>query len=106
MEVSFPGGRFVDGKIRADPGFFIELDKRTGGAVLMRRGGGGAGATIEPCECALEGGGVCVQVTQTGPNDDIIDLWCEGQNCGFCVGGITPEPESAFVVKFKFLARR
>lgn len=106
VEVSFPGGKFVDGKIKADPDFVIELDKKTGGAVLRKRAGGGRGATIEPCECALETGGACSQATNENPDGDITDLWCVDDGCGFCVGGIRPEPESNFVVKFRFLARK
>lgn len=106
VEVSFPGGKFVDGKIKADPDFVIELDKKTGGAVLRRRAGGGQGATIEPCECALETGGACNQAHIEDPDGNITDLWCVDNGCGFCVGGITPGPESNFAVKFRFLARK
>jgi hypothetical protein len=106
VEISFPGGKIQDGKIKADPGYYIELDSKTGGAFLRQRGGSGRGITIEPCECALETGGSCAQATTEGPNGDITDLWCVDDGCGFCVGGLTPELGQAFSLKILFATLR
>ena len=96
-EIAFPGGKIVDGHIRPDPGSTITVDEKTGGAVLRMRDG--TGTTIDPCECALETGGSCVQVTSEDDDGQINDLWCDSQGCGFCVGGIRPEG-SDFALRF------
>jgi hypothetical protein len=101
LEISFPGGKIVDGKIKAEPGFYIELNPK-GGGVIKRRAGGGPGITIEPCECALETGGSCAQATTSDANGNITDLWCVDQGCGFCVGGLTPEVGAVFSLKIRF----
>lgn len=88
-EIAFPGGKIVDGHIRPDPGSTITLDEKSGGAILRMRDGGGV--VIDPCECALETGGDCAQVTTDGPDGQIADIWCDDSGCGFCVGGIRPE---------------
>jgi hypothetical protein len=88
-EISFPGGRLVDGKFRPEKGGTAVRDPKTG-AVMMRPAEG-PGSTVEPCECSLETGGSCNQVVQYGPDGDIIAIWCDDNGCGFCVGGISPE---------------
>jgi hypothetical protein len=101
VEISFPGGKILDGRIVADPDYHIELNPK-GGGVLKRRNGGGPGVTIEPCECALDTGGSCLQATSSDPNGDITDLWCVDYGCGFCVGGLTPEVGAPFALKIRF----
>jgi hypothetical protein len=89
-EISFPGGRIVDGRFRPEKGGTAIRDPKTG-TVMMRPAGGGPGSTIEPCECALETGGSCSQAVVYGPDGDITEIWCVDDGCGFCVGGISPE---------------
>jgi hypothetical protein len=100
-EISFPGGRFIDGRIRVDPDTEVVKDEKTGAVVLLRPVGG-SGSTIDPCECALETGGACLQVTAEDDDGQIIDIWCEDDGCGFCVGGIRPELGGDFRLELKF----
>lgn len=101
LEISFPGGKIEDGRIKADPDYYIEPNPK-GGGVLKRRAGGGPGITIEPCECALETGGSCGQATITDPRGNITDIWCVDQGCGFCVGGLTPEAGAPFSLRIRY----
>ena len=101
LEVSFPGGRIEDGRIKADRGFYIDLDKKNGGAILRKVGSSGPGIVIEPCECALEKGGSCVQVV-SDIDGQINEIWCEDESCGFCVGGVAPEPGYDFSLRVVF----
>ena len=55
---------------------------------------------ITPCECSLETGGACVQVTSDGPTGEIEELWCEDQDCGFCVGGTVEPDDPSSAVRF------
>lgn len=100
-EISFPGGRIVDGRIRPDPDVKVVKDEKTGGFV-MRRAAGGPGVIIDPCECSLETGGSCVQVYTQDGDGTILEIWCEDDGCGFCVGGVRPEPGLNFSLRFSY----
>lgn len=100
-EISFPGGKIKDGHIKADPDWQFTSDEKTGGA-LLRQIGGGPGVIIDPCECALETGGSCVQVSAEDDDGVIIEIWCEDNGCGFCVGGVRPEAGLDFRLKLTF----
>ena len=100
-EISFPGGRIVDGRIRADPDTKITKDEKTG-AMVMRPAGGGPGVIIQPCACTLDNGGSCDQAYIEDGNGDIIEVWCVDNGCGFCVGGVSPEAGLDFRLSLTF----
>ena len=103
QELSIPGLKFVDGKFRANPGFFFEIDKDTGRTVLKQRGRGDPVALIDPCDCILLGQ-VCDQGLTTDPDSgDVVDVWCT--NCGVCLGGAS-STDGNFSVKVNFVSGR
>jgi hypothetical protein len=104
-EISFPGGRIVEGRIRPDPDTEIVKDEKTGG-FLMRRAGGGPGVVVDACECSLETGGSCVQVYTQDDGGRILEIWCEDDGCGFCVGGVRPEAGLDFSLRLTFAKAR
>jgi hypothetical protein len=99
-EIAFPGGRIVGGRIRPDRDTEVVKDEKNGG-FLMRLAGGGPGVVIDPCECSLETGGSCLQVS-TEENGTILEIWCEDDGCGFCVGGVRPEAGLDFRLRLTF----
>jgi len=88
--LEFPGFTVEEGVYKPKPGW--TFTKIKDGTFFLARMG--TGVIIMPCECALETGGSCDQVTSTGPDGDIKEIWCDDNKCGFCVGGTAePEPE-------------
>lgn len=100
-EISFPGGRLVDGRIRVDPDTNVVKDEESG-QLMMRPAGGGPGVIIDNCACTIEGGGSCDQAYIEDSSGDIIEIWCVDNGCGFCVGGVRPENGADFWLRFSY----
>lgn len=98
QHLEFPSFTVEEGVYKPKPGWtFTKGEKST---IIVAQQSGGAGVIITPCECSLETGGDCRQVTIDGPDGQIREIFCEDNNCGFCVGGTVDPVNPANNVRF------
>ena len=101
--VQFEGFKIEEGIYKADPGWhFVPQDDGTYTVMKADDDISGSGGRIEPCDCALTAGGNCAQVTiHDDDTDEITEIWCISEGCGFCVGGTTVVDQDGSLSKVK-----
>jgi hypothetical protein len=101
--IEFSSFTVEDGVYKPKPGWkFTKGEKK--GTIIVARQSGGPGVVITPCECALETGGNCAQVTIDGPDGQIKEIFCDDNGCGFCVGGTVDPDNPANNVRFSVVS--
>lgn len=98
QHLEFEAFTVEEGVYRPKPGW--TFTKGEGGTILAARQNS-PGVVITPCECSLTTGGSCDQAESRDPTtDDIREVWCVDNGCGFCVGGTAEPDDPSSAVRF------
>ena len=92
QHLDFEGFTVESGIYKPKPGWQFRAQKD--GSFMVAKDNSDSGGRIEPCECSLTTGGACSQATAEDEFGNITDIWCVDDGCGFCVGGVTEDPNT------------